>query len=572
MKPTIFPDDSAALTRFGPVPRAVGRRLDPALNAFGWRGAGPLARVAGLALVAAASVALQAAVIDDMCPPVKFAPGLNRMDFLTAELVDCQLVFSGQFGAPSDNANPYANLDNIYWPASLPGTDLSGHTLEVRLDLVRVSQDDVFLELAVEQTGSGGYVLFFDGNELGLFKFAPQGNTLFFWEDVAGVTENVTVVLALTKLEDQNELRLNVRLEDAGRPGGVLYTSPTFVDGPGSDAPAPQSPPKGLSILGPDPGGAFTRFHIVAAGVWHYSIGEPSPLEVVVDNLEYDLFDAPMAVIGNSVMVTALGNAAEEIIPVFADSPESSVWTPLPEPVYDRRGEPRVATLTEGTQRFIRWVPGSQFIDGFDTPKPPYVSRGEWVPGYYDPADNGRWALTVSDGVLRIKTLQVPVEPRGQLPVRPPGPDLQVRDFYASVDILDLRVLHETAPLGIGARVGGDPGNWPGSNNGYIGSVAPNRRGVNLANLTFFPGIWPPILSDPFTFKPGTPYRLVFTGVGQRFSVQLIDLESGQQAVNPLEVTDSTFSQGLVGLWIASGGPVDYDVTLDNFFVTGTKH
>ena len=96
---------------------------------------------------------------------------------------------------------------------------------------------------------------------------------------------------------------------------------------------------------------------------------------------------------------------------------------------------------------------------------------------------------------------------------------------------------------------------------------------MNQARLNFLPGAWPPNQGRVFTFKPTTPYRLIFSGSGQRFSVELIDLDTSKPAIDPLVVTNPTvtLSQGAVGIYIQAGGLVTFDATLDNFFVTGTK-
>ena len=83
-------------------------------------------------------------------------------------------------------------------------------------------------------------------------------------------------------------------------------------------------------------------------------------------------------------------------------------------------------------------------------------------------------------------------------------------------------------------------------------------------------GSFPTTQGPSFDFKPGRPYRLVFSGVGTRLSVELIDLELQQPAVAPLVLTDSRFSQGFVGFFMEVGAAL-CDMTLDNFFATGTK-
>jgi hypothetical protein len=259
---------------------------------------------------------------------------------------------------------------------------------------------------------------------------------------------------------------------------------------------------------------------------------------------------------------------AEDCIVVGATSLASNaVRTPVPEPIFKRFGQLCMAVPATNTQQFYKLVPGTQFIDDFSDPKEPFAVRNPWVPGFYVPADATRWAVTTSNGVLRIQTLEIPADPTGRLAIKPPGPYVQVRDFWISVDILNIDAASQNAGIGLGARAGG--GEWPGAMNGYLGSVRPDSDGGNQARL----GLWngsSRTPGPPFAFKPGTPYRLIFSGVGRRLSVELIDLELQQPAVAPLVVTDSAFSQGFVGFFMESG-PATCDMTWDNFFVTGTK-
>jgi hypothetical protein len=58
--------------------------------------------------------------------------------------------------------------------------------------------------------------------------------------------------------------------------------------------------------------------------------------------------------------------------------------------------------------------------------------------------------------------------------------------------------------------------------------------------------------------------------VGTRLSVQLIDLATLMPMVEPWVITNSAFAQGQFSIWTETGGASSQDVTLDNFFVTGT--
>lgn len=307
------------------------------------------------------------------------------------------------------------------------------------------------------------------------------------------------------------------------------------------------------------------------------TLGHNEEAVVIFDNAEVLEYDSEWLAGPHTVacLPTWPENTAEESVLVSAESPTSSEWTLVPEPSYKRFGEWSTAVRTTAKQQFFKLTPGTQFSDDFNPPKPPYASKSDWVPWFYNDADATRWSVACSNGVLRVRTLLPSVDQgAGRLTIAPPGPFVTVKDFWASVDILNLTVAHENGLAGIVARGVWDPASgWPGDSNGYIGSVVPNDDGVNQARLNFFPGAWPPNQGKGFTFKPGTPYRLIFSGIGQRFSVELVDLTTGQPAIDPLVVTNpaTTFSQGFAGLFIQAGTATNVDATLDNFFLTGTK-
>ena len=520
-----------------------------------------------LAVAAGPLLPLHAVVIDDMCAPVKFQVGGGGMDYLNADLVDCQLVFSGQFPGPTQTNDPLRNYDSVYWPNSLPTVSLLNRTLEVRMDLVQVSGDDVFLVLGVDGP-SGGYEVAIDRNELVLAKYHGAGTTTFAWNTVPLINQNVTVVLSLTRTT--NSVQLAARIVDRTNHERILYEIP-FTDGPGQDPVIP-SPPRGLTFFtAPDPGPPLASFSVAWVGVWQYTATSPPPVEVVVDNFEYDVHDAPvLGIKWPSVLLPWSANTAEEQIVVGANSLASNaVWTPWPEPIFKRFGELCMAVPTTSAQQFFKLVPGTQFIDDFSDPKEPFAVRNPWVPGFYVPADATRWDVSTSNGVLRVQALVTPLDPTGRLVIKPPGPYVQVKDFWAAVDILNFDTTRQDAGIGLAARVGGDLGHWPGANNGYIANLWPNWGGANKAVLNLWTGSGTGGQSPVFDFKPGTPYRFIFSGVGRRLSVELIDLEL-RQRVAALFVTDSTFSQGFVGFFMEVGAAI-CDMTLDNFFVTGTK-
>jgi hypothetical protein len=416
-----------------------------------------------------------------------------------------------------------------------------------------------------------------DQNEIGLSKGEyGVGETVCFYTAAAITNRDATVSLAFTLTGDTLQLTTRVL---AASTGEVLFQR-SFEDGPGSDCPVPVPPPKGIPGYRADWGAPLTNLTYVWFGVTDTRTTLPGPpaLEVVLDNLEYDLYDAPLLQIAKSVLLSWSADTLEEQIVVGADAIESP-WRPWPAPIYQQSGRWCMAAPITTAQQWIqpaqyfKLVPGTQSIDDFDPPRWPYTSKGDWVPGFFEPEDPAQWSITYPDGVLRVRTLGT--RQSEYLSLIPPGPAVSVRDFWMSVDILDLAVTHQDAGIALFARVMGDFSAYPrGATNGYLASLWPNWSGPNQAALT----IWdyektsaPSAVPD---FKPGTAYRLIFSGVGPRLSLELFDLESGQRKAE-LVVTDNSAlasSQGAVGLTLQTGANTSpCDLTLDNFFVTGTK-
>lgn len=446
-------------------------------------------------------------------------------------------------------------------------------TVEFRVDLINCNADGATAWLQFTPFPDHFYALGIDPDSLGVSKGANPSRGFFLTNGVALDTQNVKLVLTMTGGE--SEVIIRVRSID-NETGGVLFDR-QFRDT------ANQDPlPIGTDVPQASYLGNSGRFELVLyhdnAGSFDpdVALGHNEEAVAVFDNaevLEYD--SAWMNPPSNSILLTWPEHTAEEMTAVSADSVEGPYDRLCPEPISKRFGQFCLAVPTTARAQFIRLVPGTQFVDDFDPPKWPYATKGDWVPWFYHANDNAtRWSVTAANAVLRARTLQTPADATGRLAITPPGPLVSVRDFYASVDILDLTATHENGLVQIAARTVWDPDSgFPGNSNGYLGGVAPNGDGVNRAQLNFFPGAWPPIKGKVFAFKPGTPYRLIFSGVGQRFSVELVDLDTGQAPVERLEVANPTvtFTQGFVGLFVQTGGPAVIDAVLDNFFVTGTK-
>ncbi len=503
------------------------------------------------------------------------------MDYLQADVTGGQMVWSGQFSGPFDPVQSWVNYDQVYWPNSLPAVSLQGRTLEIRVDLIHADADDVILSFGAGGRSVGGrdswYYISMDQNEIGLSKGEyGVGETVCFYTAAAITNRDATVSLAFTLTGDT--LRLTTRVLAAST-GEVLFQR-SFEDGPGSDCPVPVPPPKGMPGYRADWGAPLTNLTYVWAGVSDTRTTLPGPpaLEVVLDNLEYDLYEAPLLQIAKSVLLSWPADTLEEQIVVGADAIEGP-WRPWPAPIYQQSGRwcmaAPITTAQQWTQpaQYFKLVPGTQSSDDFDPPRWPYTRKGDWVPGFYDPAGATQWSITASAGALRVRTLGTLQSQ--YLALRPPGPGVSVKDFWMSVDIVDLAATHQGAGIALVARLMTDFSEYPrGATNGYLANLWPNWSGPNQAALTLYDYEAQSAPSAGFEFKPGTPYRFIFSGVGTRLSLELIDLESGQRKAE-LVVTDNSAqasSQGFVGLFLSTGAnPSPCDLTIDNFFVTGTR-
>ncbi len=524
--------------------------------------------IAVVALGAWSASLLNAAVIDDFEDGVKFSAGGGGMDYFTWDVTGGQLVVSRPSPVPSPPNDALLTYDNVYWPVPdlSAGSLDKGRTLELRMDLVHASADDLFLVLGCGGLTGGAdsaYAVMVDRNEVALTKYRAGGNlTVFYWDTVESpFPTNVTVRLAFRKTD--NGLGITVRVVNKGNAGATLYER-SFTDGPGQDAPVPLPDPHGMGIWTADEGAPYTDFTYAAAGVWQIIPTEPPPLEMRLDNLEYEVYDAPRI---NSVLLSWSANMGEGQIAVGAESLASdAVWTPCREPIYTRFGQLSTAVPIANACRFWKLVPGTQFIDDFSEPKQPFASRTPWEMVWTDPNDE----ITVANGTMRIRRLG-PTE-LGFL-ARPPE-EVVVRDFYASVDILDFTASGDNwctfAIMANGIFTPNNPSTASVGNGVLLtfNSGAPGRVGYALWNGQ--QEIQGPVFNTA-EFAP--PYRLELSGVGSTLQSRVVQLATGQQIGEPLQATRTLYSEGWMALYVESPdqSATTHDLIVDNFFVTGTK-
>ena len=146
--------------------------------------------------------------------------------------------------------------------------------------------------------------------------------------------------------------------------------------------------------------------------------------------------------------------------------------------------------------------------------------------------------------------------------------DVTYTDFYQSIDIVDS---DESLDQNIGmlARVK-DPG--LGTLDGYSFTYNPTDRRMFFTVITDEAG--PNLVDEEVLLDLGTPVRLVFQGTGDAFTCKIFDLSDLTTPVATMETTDSTWTTGASGIFVAAdqNDPANStDSTFDNYFAAAEE-
>ena len=146
--------------------------------------------------------------------------------------------------------------------------------------------------------------------------------------------------------------------------------------------------------------------------------------------------------------------------------------------------------------------------------------------------------------------------------------DVIYTDFYQSIDIVDF---DESLDQNIGmlARVK-DPG--LGTLDGYSFTYNPTDQQMFFTVITDEGG--PNLVDEEVLLDPGTPVRLVFQGTGNAFTCKIFDLSNLTTPVATMETTDSTWTTGASGIFVAAdqNDPANStDSTFDNYFAAAEE-
>jgi hypothetical protein len=275
--------------------------------------------------------------------------------------------------------------------------------------------------------------------------------------------------------------------------------------------------------------------------------------------------ETPTLVITNSVLLSWPARSSETNVVVVATSIEGP-WVPLLEPTFRRLNELCVAVPTTATQRFYRLKPGFQVFD--DASGVPVAWEYEADPG----VGHEGMTLTHTNGAVRVRSDASKAEmcwywPQGAPTglVDPPSQE-EHRDFACSIDILDWGA-------GINSNVSlTGRATWPDALYSacygaidFTGGMADSLFiDIDYGDATF-------VRSSPCRMTRGKAYRLVFTGVGDRFTLELFEINGASAPVASLTATSDKVPSGVGMPPGFHGGGVNGDVTLDNLRFVGVR-
>jgi hypothetical protein len=206
-------------------------------------------------------------------------------------------------------------------------------TLELRVDVVSANQDDAFADIHWYNNNNGGYFFVKDQNEIGLLKGWNNGmNWAFlFWTNVLVKNENVTLVLALTRVG--SDLKITTRVLDKDSANAVLFER-TTTDTPAADPALPNRTVKGI-LSYPDPAGTpyllQSPSYAVVGIAWLNPQSAPNPLaQVIYDNMEVWQYQTPQLNIQNAVVLSWPVTAAQFVLESAPGV--NGPWETVPDP------------------------------------------------------------------------------------------------------------------------------------------------------------------------------------------------------------------------------------------------
>lgn len=252
--------------------------------------------------------------------------------------VNGQLIVTEDFFGCAQTNNPAATHVPAVHALPPSGALLDQQTLELRCDLVSVSQNDAFAAIALNWGAApdlgSGYMFFKDEDEVGLMKFYNRATSFawFFFSNQPITNRNVTLVLALTRRG--SNVVFNTQVLDKANANAILFDC-SVTDTPDADPVLPNRAVRGF-LSSSDPVGTPWPLLESPAVVeltltWFNSQLAPDPhAEVIYDNLELWQFESPQLTIENAVVLSwplTQGQFILESAPAL-----NGPWDPVPDP------------------------------------------------------------------------------------------------------------------------------------------------------------------------------------------------------------------------------------------------
>lgn len=452
--------------------------------------------------------------------------------------------------------SPPGGCQNSPWAVTIQ----PGVVVEVRADVLSINEPRAYavLGLGAEE---GGYRVMTDFKDLTIAKYGKvdgeSWDAHLFWRPIylpsggprtlsAAFRHTETGTEILVKILDPSnqEVLYQVRVKDTGRDDSL------------------QGLQRGINLQPEAIVAPFSRTPMLPwLGVAYLNVQKPPSKTILVtmDNLEVSEFVEPELTMEQAVTLTWEKDTMGQYVLLVSDSLQKPVWHLWPEPVFDRNGEMRSTAPAAATPRYFKPVPGLQYMDTFEDAKAPFGPRQAYKTTWAESGDS----ITVANGIMKISS-RAPAS--DGVVLEPPNAPVQVKDFYMSVDVLGWNNTGPSSSVGLVAR-----GNWNAG--AYAGVLVWNPNGLNgVAQLRMLASTTE-VTGPGFKWEPNTAYRLEYSGTGKDLVLRVSNLKT-LAVVKEMKVADTQRKEGFAGLWVdtrAQSRTTPSEITLDNFFVTGTS-
>lgn len=501
------------------------------------------------ALLAWLTLPMSADVIDD------FEHGKRFYTYAQGGIPEFEFV-EGQVRCTLPNASTTAP----FW--YIPTYELpEGTPVEFKVDVVSLNSSDAFARLSVAFTkppdvvrSSGRFysVYWLWGRVVATKEYERR---VLYWLDTSTPYTTEAVTLSLTLTRQGEHLKVGVKGVQRDDPDHVVFAR-EWTDSPSIQGDGDNGPP----MDGP----------VTAVGIGCGSISSTPPRpQGVFDNVECSANPMPQNV-GISLPVGKGAHLEWQSISIVLEALDvNGPWVPCPEVVSCNTGVLSVSTPLEGLNRFFRVVPGMQTVDRFDKT----WDFTSWETASLIPGQILRPVFSMSGGRGRLRG----VDTRNTDVVLFWGfPDPPMRDSVASVDIADWDETMEDAAFGILLRVKSEQEVWLCETEGlpqqrYAGILTFKKAESPADSELSITGPGGEVLATQRfpVMDPAKEYRLRFWAVGDRLTIELFDLANLATPLITCAATDGRVPAGRDALFGTKSVTGTYDVTIDNYELSG---